>query len=249
MMDTEKKIKDAVVERYTDAALQDSGCCSSSCGCGGDNAPGMNEQYSSTDQRILEEADLGLGCGNPTAFAELKNGMTVLDLGSGAGIDVFLAAKEVGPTGKAIGLDMTPAMIDRATKNKEKLGIANVEFVLGSIDSMPLQSDSVDYVLSNCVLNLVPDKRKAFLEMFRVLRANGRFTVSDIVTVGEVNEDARNNLSLWTNCVSGAVEKQQYVEELRKAGFSDVRIMKERTVNTFSEYGFGLVSITVTGTK
>jgi len=248
-MDNEKEIKNAVIERYTSAALQESGCCSSTCGCGGDDAPGMNEQYSSTDEKIIQEADLGLGCGNPTAFAELKPGMTVLDLGSGAGIDVFLASREVGPTGKAIGLDMTPAMIDRATKNKAKLGISNIEFVLGSIDSMPLQSDSVDYVLSNCVLNLVPDKQKAFQEMFRVLKSGGKFTVSDIVTVGEVNEDARKDLSLWSNCVSGAVEKMQYVGKLQEAGFSDVTIMKEKTVNTFREYGFGLVSITVTGTK
>ncbi len=248
-MDTEKEIKNAVVERYTNAALQESGCCSSSCGCGGDDAPGMNEYYSDADQHIIEEADLGLGCGNPTAFSELKEGMTVLDLGSGAGIDVFLAAREVGPTGKAIGLDMTPAMIDRATKNREKLGITNVEFVLGSIDSMPLEDGSVDYILSNCVLNLVPDKQKAFQEMFRVLKSSGKFTVSDIVTVGEVNEDARKDLSLWTNCVSGAVEKMQYVKKLREAGFSDVTIMKEKTVNTFREYGFGLVSITVSGTK
>ena len=165
----------------------------------------MNNKYNDENAPIIEAADLGLGCGTPGAFADLEKGMTVLDLGSGAGIDVFLAAQEVGPLGKAIGLDMTDEMIKRANANRQKLGILNTEFRKGEIEDMPIESNSVDRILSNCVINLVPDKRKAFSEMYRVLKKGGKFTISDIVSIGEIPESVRSDMQLWAGCVSGAI--------------------------------------------
>jgi SAM-dependent methyltransferase len=209
----------------------------------------MNDTYNEGNAPIVEAADLGLGCGTPTAFADLEKGMTVLDLGSGAGIDVFLAAQEVGPSGKAIGLDMTDEMIERANTNRQKLGILNTEFRKGEIEAMPIESDSVDRILSNCVINLVPEKRRAFSEMYRVLRKGGKFTISDIVSIGEIPESVRSDMQLWAGCVSGAIEKDRYLEIIRDSGFTEVTIASEKPYPTDSAIPFSIQSITVTATK
>jgi arsenite methyltransferase len=250
---TGEDVKLAVREKYGQIASEGSSCCGPSCGCGTDTEEAlaviMNDKYNTSHKDIVETADLGLGCGTPTAFADFKQGQTILDLGSGAGIDVFLAARAVGPTGKAIGLDMTPEMISRANANKEKLGIANAEFFRGEIENMPLESGSVDHIISNCVINLVPDKAKAFAEMHRVLRTGGRFTVSDIVTVGSIPEDVRADMLLWAGCVAGAVGKNEYLDIIRAQGFDDVRIDAEKPYSLDPSVPFGLVSITVSAVK
>jgi len=248
-----KEIKEAVREHYGKVAVESAGCCSSACGCGTDEAVGisgpMNDPYAGEDEAVVEAADLGLGCGTPTRFAGLTEGMTVLDLGSGAGIDVFVAAKQVGPAGRAIGLDMTDEMLERAERNRSKLGITNAEFRKGEIEDMPADSGSVDVILSNCVLNLVPEKRKAFSEMYRVLKQGGTFTVSDIVTDGPVPEKYRADARLWSGCVSGAEEKNRYLGMLREAGFLNVAVVSEKTYPVPSHVPFKILSITVSGRK
>ncbi len=250
---TGEEIKEAVRGHYGKIAIEGSSCCSSSCGCGAEDvdvlSTPMNDTYQGYDNAIVEAADLGLGCGTPTRFAGLREGMTVLDLGSGAGIDVFVAAKQVGPTGRAIGLDMTDEMLERAERNRKKLGILNAEFRKGEIEDMPLESDSVDSILSNCVLNLVPEKSKAFSEMYRVLRAGGTFTVSDIVTEGTIPEEYRNDAKLWSGCVSGAAEKSTYLRITREAGFYDVEVVGEKSYPVPENAPFKILSITVTARK
>jgi arsenite methyltransferase len=247
-------VKSVVREKYGKIALEGSSCCGPNCGCGADESPQtvsllMNDTYTDVDEQIVRAADLGLGCGTPTAFADMQEGMTVLDLGSGAGIDVFLAAKKVGPTGKAIGLDMTDEMIKLARRNKAKLGIHNAEFWKGDIENMPIESNSVDRILSNCVINLVPDKRKAFAEMYRVLKPGGKFTISDIVSVGEIPDDVRRDMELWAGCVAGAVDKEEYLNIVREAGFKNIQILTEKKYNLDQDLPFGLVSITLTAEK
>jgi ubiquinone/menaquinone biosynthesis C-methylase UbiE len=213
----------------------------------------------------VKEADLGLGCGIPTRHAKLGPGETVLDLGSGAGNDAFVARRIVGARGRVIGVDMTPPMITKARRNARKMGYSNVEFRLGDIEKLPLDADSVDVVISNCVLNLVPDKKAAFAEMFRVVKTGGRFCVSDIVTRGTLPDKAREAAVLYAGCVSGAIPKEEYVGGLAEAGFKDVRIRKERVVDVPPEVieehlgveglkqwqmeGSPILSITVTGVK
>ena len=175
--------------------------------------------------------------------------MTVLDLGSGAGIDVFVASRHVGSTGMVIGVDMTREMIDRANANKEKLKSNNVEFRLGEIEHLPVESSSVDRILSNCVINLVPDKRAAFAEMFRVLRPGGKFTVSDVVSVGQIPEAVRNDLLEWAGCVAGALEKDEYLATVREAGFADLQLSAEKPYHLDKNLSFGLRSITLSATK
>jgi SAM-dependent methyltransferase len=189
----------------------------------------MADDYSGKDG-YAAEADLALGCGIPTDYAGIRPGMTVLDLGSGAGNDVFIAAKETGPDGLVIGVDMTQAMIAKANENKEKLGTANVDFRLGEIEAMPVDSDSVDVIISNCVLNLVPDKAKAFAEMYRVLKPGGSFAVSDIVVEGDMPEHLRSVATMYAGCVSGAVQREQYLGLIRQAGFIDVAVPKEKPI-------------------
>ena len=247
---TSEEIKLAVREKYGTIARESGSCCN--CGCGSDDAEvsvKMSDSYANANEQIVGTADMGLGCGTPTAFAELKQGMVVLDLGSGAGIDVFLAAREVGPAGKVIGLDMTDEMLAKARQNKEKLGIDNVEFRKGDIENMPVDSDTVDYILSNCVLNLVPDKSRAFAEMFRVLKPGGKFTVSDIVTVGDIPPEIRADMSLWAGCIAGAIDREEYVGTARTAGFEHLEVIKEKPFP--NDYGgnFRLLSITLSGTK
>jgi 2-polyprenyl-3-methyl-5-hydroxy-6-metoxy-1,4-benzoquinol methylase len=188
-----------------------------------------NLYNSSQTSEIPEEAVLAsLGCGNPTALAELKPGETVLDLGSGGGIDVLLSARRVGPTGKAYGLDMTDEMLALARENQRKAGVANVEFLKGEIEHIPLPDNSVDVVISNCVINLSPDKSSVVREAFRVLKPGGRFAVSDVVTVGEVPAAVRENMLLWVGCIAGALEDDEYIAKLAGAGFENIGIEPTR---------------------
>jgi SAM-dependent methyltransferase len=252
---TEAKLKENIRKRYGRIAADGSSCCGPNCGCGSDSddetliAAVMSDQYTNVDQQIVAASDLGLGCGTPTAFADLEPGMRVLDLGSGAGIDVFIVAKAVGPTGKAIGLDMTDEMLKRARANKVKLGITNAEFWKGEIEDMPVESASIDRIISNCVINLVPDKSKAFSEIYRVLKPGGKFTVSDIVSIGTIPESVRRNMELWAGCIAGALDKEEYLEVVRNAGFKNLVISAEKPYNLEGDASFGLASITLTATK
>ncbi len=251
---SEKDVKSSVRERYGKIAAEGSSYCGPNCGCSSESDEHlisilMSDEYTNVDKQIVAAADLGLGCGTPTAFTDLQPGMTVLDLGSGAGIDVFIAAKAVAPTGKAIGLDMTDEMLKRARENKLKLGIANAEFCKGEIEDMPVESGSIDRIISNCVINLVPDKNKAFSEMYRVLKPGGKFTVSDIVSLGEIPADTRRNMELWAGCIAGAINKEEYLQTVREAGFSDLTISAEKPYNLEGNTSFGLESITLTATR
>jgi arsenite methyltransferase len=248
-----KSIKFAVKEKYGEIAKASSSCCTPACGCETDSSITetliLNNLYEGADKQIRDVADLGLGCGTPTAFADLATGMTVLDLGSGAGIDVFLAAKQIGSSGRAIGVDMTEEMIARAEANRRKLGIENAEFRYGEIENLPVESASVDRVISNCVINLVPDKRAAFTEILRVLKPGGRFAVSDIVSVGEIPEEIRDDMMEWAGCVAGALDKEEYLSIVRQAGFVDLKVAAEKSYQLDSSQPFGLRSITLTATK
>lgn len=187
--------------------------------------------YQGTDIADLPDSvtDISLGCGDPITLANLKAGETVLDLGSGGGIDCFLAAKAVGPTGRVIGVDMTDSMLELANKNKAKLGVANVEFRQGEIENLPVESDSVDVIISNCVINLSTDKDAVFREAFRVLKPGARFTVSDMVTEGEFPEQLRQNVNAWAGCISGALDQHDYLEKMRRAGFINVEVESRKS--------------------
>jgi arsenite methyltransferase len=230
-------IKDIVQEKYGKVALrvvegQDKGHCGPSC-CSSD--PGAVDPITINlyDQRQTEglpaEALLAsLGCGNPTALARLNPGEVVLDLGSGGGIDVFLSAKRVGPTGKAYGLDMTDEMLALARENQRKAGVENVEFLKGEIEKIPLPDSSVDVIISNCVINLSADKDRVLAEAFRVLRPGGRFAVSDVVVRGEIPPEIRRHVELWVGCLAGALDESDYITRLRRAGFEDISIEPTR---------------------
>ena len=266
-MNTAETIKNVVREKYAEIAQQDkltneTSCCGSGPSCGTytimadsyANLPGYNP-----------DADLGLGCGLPTEFAQIHPGDTVLDLGSGAGNDAFVARAETGPAGKVIGVDFTPAMIEKARRNAEKLGYNNVEFRQGDIENLPLGDASVDVVVSNCVLNLVPDKAKVFGEMARVMRPGGHFSISDIVLLGELPDTLRNAAEMYAGCVSGAIQMDDYLELARKAGFENISIQKQKPIlipdNILLEYlsadelkafvasGTGIFSITLYAEK
>jgi arsenite methyltransferase len=232
----ETEIKDAVRERYAGHASAGTSCCppssSSSCGCGTAQTPGVSEMlgYDADDlAAIPEAADLGLGCGNPLALLELREGETVLDLGSGRGIDCFLAAKRVGSAGHVIGVDMTPEMLTRARKNAKDAGFDNVEFRLGEIEHLPVADASVDAVISNCVVNLVPDKEQVFADVFRVLRRGGRLSVSDIVLLGDISLEIRDSVEAYVSCLSGAILRDDYLAMIEAAGFSDVTVTEARS--------------------
>lgn len=225
-----KKIKDAIRNKYGGIAHTGGSCCGSPAS-GGDTSASdasRNVGYSEEDIAVAPEgANLGLGCGNPVAIASLRKGETVLDLGSGAGFDAFLAARKVGQSGRVIGVDMTPAMIEKARANAEKGGYANVEFRHGEIENLPVDDGSVDVIISNCVINLAPDKSKVFAEAFRVLKPGGRFMVSDTVLERPLPEPIRSSVSAYIGCVSGALRKGDYLTLLRLAGFAKVAIVKE----------------------
>jgi SAM-dependent methyltransferase len=233
-------VQDAVREKYGAIAREvgASGCCGpSTCGCGD---PITSDLYSSaeTDGLPAEAVAVSLGCGNPTALIALEPGQTVLDLGSGGGIDVLLSARRVGPAGKVYGLDMTDEMLALARENQRKAGATNVEFLKGAIEAIPLPDASVDVIISNCVINLSTDKDRVLSEAFRVLRPGGRFAVSDVVVRGDVPADVRRSMELWVGCIAGALEEQEYASKLRAAGFADVEVEPWRTYDASDARAF-----------
>ena len=273
-----EEIKTAVRERYGKIAesAQTTSCCgmeesktASSCCGGSESKGGFSYSFIGEDYVKLPgyqpEADLGLGCGLPTELAVIKEGDHVLDLGSGAGNDAFVARRIVGDKGRVTGVDMTPQMIEKAKTNSQKLGYTNVDFILGEIESLPVADKAVDVVISNCVLNLVPDKAKAFGEIFRVLKPGGHFNVSDIVLGAELPPQLRAQAELYVGCVSGAVLRSEYLNMIQQAGFKDVRVQKERRVEVpreillkyisenelreLEQKGAGIFSVTVWGAK
>ncbi len=269
-METANELKQIVKEKYREIAKASkvSGCCGSVSSCCGDfqtaDLTMIGEEYKNIDGYV-PEADLGLGCGLPVEHAGIKIGDTVVDLGSGAGNDVFVARTIVGDEGKVIGLDMTEEMIEKANINNSKLGYKNVEFKLGDIEQMPLKDNLADVVVSNCVLNLVSDKRKAFSEIYRILKPGAHFCVSDIVIRGEMTEELRKSAEMYAGCVSGAVTQDEYLKIIGEAGFKNIEIKKSKQIDLpeellsqyLSEPGFkdyknnlkGIFSITVVGYK
>lgn len=242
-------IKEIVKKGYGQIAKTSAQCGCGSCGCSSNMTvqKQSGEMGYSDDEMttVPDGANLGLGCGNPTAIASLKEGDIVLDLGSGAGFDVFLAAKKIGPTGKAIGVDMTDEMLKKARENAKKGGFTNVEFKKGDIENLPIENNSIDVVISNCVINLAPDKLKVFKETYRVLKTGGRLMVSDVVLVKPLPQDLLDDKDLLIGCVSGAILKDKYLDLLKQAGFSDITIHKE--IPAFlPEYG---LSITFSAVK
>lgn len=231
-MKTDAELKNAVKERYAQIAVQGKVEQASSC-CG--NRPSnkvyniMMDDYSQTDGYV-EEADLGLGCGLPTQFAHIKKGDTVIDLGSGAGNDCFVARHETGSEGKVIGIDFTPEMIAKARTHAEKLGYNNVEFKEGDIDDMPVGNSVADVVVSNCVLNLVPNKEKVLKEIYRVLKPGGHFSISDIVLVGDLPEALRKDAEMYAGCVAGAIQKVDYLWHIANVGFYEITLQKEKLI-------------------
>jgi SAM-dependent methyltransferase len=225
-------LKHVIQQKYGEAAKRaaEGNCCSSSC-CGtGEGDPITSNLYDDAENSALPEGAVraSLGCGNPTALAELHEGEVVLDLGSGGGIDVLLSARRVGASGKAYGLDMTDEMLALARRNQAESGLTNVEFLKGEIESIPLPDSSVDVIISNCVINLSADKDRVLREAFRVLKPGGRFAVSDIVVRGDLPAEIRRSVELWVGCVAGAMEESEYVEKLTRAGFTDVGIEPTR---------------------
>ncbi len=236
-------IKTVVRSKYGEIAKGSSTCgCGPSC-CGGpDGAAGVkigeHIGYSSGElDAIPEGANLGLGCGNPLAHASVRPGDVVLDLGSGAGMDAFLAARDVGPSGRVIGVDMTPEMVERARENARRVGAANVEFRLGEIERLPVADASVDVVISNCVINLSPDKAAVFAEAFRVLKPGGRMVVSDLVLVRPLPDDVRHSVEAYVGCVAGAALKDDYLYLIGKAGFRDIAVVEERSYGDADVFG------------
>lgn len=221
-------IKEIVKEKYTEVVEQNTSCCTSDC-CGTELDANFNEDYQALEGYV-PEADLGLGCGIPTEVAQMKAGDRVLDLGSGAGNDVFVARSIVGAAGKVIGVDMTEAMIEKAKQNKAKLGFENVEFILGEIENLPIPDHTVDVVISNCVLNLVPNKAQAYNEVYRVLDDGGHFSISDIVLEGELPAKAQEVAALYAGCVTGAMQKTDYMNAIKQAGFKSIQVAKSKTI-------------------
>ncbi|HST79518.1 MAG TPA: arsenite methyltransferase [Verrucomicrobiae bacterium] len=227
-------VKDVVKEKYGEAARRvaagGSNSCCGAAACGADIDPITRDLYAQSQTSILPDSAVraSLGCGNPTALAQLNPGETVLDLGSGGGIDVLLSARRVGPAGKAYGLDMTDEMLALARENQAKSGFDNVEFLKGEIENIPLPDNSVDVIISNCVINLSADKDRVLREAFRVLKPGGRFAVSDVVVRGEVPEQIRKSMLLWVGCIAGALRDDEYVAKLANAGFTDIEIEPTR---------------------
>lgn len=267
-MNTPENIKQAVREKYGEIAWQDkavnaASCCGSS-GCSTEVYNIMTDDYAQLDG-YAPDADLGLGCGLPTQFAGIKPGDTVLDLGSGAGNDCFVARNETGPDGRVIGVDFTPEMIAKAKENALKLGYGNVEFREGDIEHLPLSAGMVDVIVSNCVLNLVPDKRKAFNEMHRVLKSGGHFSISDVVLRGSLPDKLREAAEMYAGCVSGAMQESDYLGIIHDLGFEQVTVQKRKAIDVpddilaryisaeeitaFRNSGTGIFSITVSAAK
>jgi SAM-dependent methyltransferase len=263
------QIKNFVKDKYSVIASQDlsvapaSGCCSGVC-CGDLELSMIGDEYDNV-KGYNPDADLGLGCGLPTEFAKINAGDHVLDLGSGAGNDCFVARTQTGETGRVTGLDFTEAMVVKANENLKKTGFKNIEFVQGDIENMPLPDNAFDVVISNCVLNLVPDKQKAFSEIFRVMKPGGHFSISDVVLVGNLPESLKKDAEMYAGCISGAIDKQAYIAIVEKQGFIDIKVQKEKEIklsdelllkhisadelNDFRQSGSGIFSITLYAVK
>jgi arsenite methyltransferase len=267
-METTEQIKDMVRQKYSEIALQDkdtnqSSCCGSGC-CSTEVYNIMSDDYTQLEG-YNPDADLGLGCGLPTQFAQIKKGDLVIDLGSGAGNDAFIARNETGETGKVIGIDFTPAMIDKARANAEKLNFHNVEFRQGDIEKMPVTANIADVIVSNCVLNLVPNKPAVFQEIYRVLKPSGHFSISDIVLVGELPEKIQKAAEMYAGCVAGAIQKAEYLGLIETTGFETITLQKEKPITVpddilaqylnaneiadFKQSGTGIYSVTVYAEK
>jgi arsenite methyltransferase len=267
-MQTDHQLKEVVREKYGQIALQDkdtnaSSCCGSGC-CSSDVSNIMNDDYNNLEG-YNPDADLGLGCGLPTQFAKIKKGDVVIDLGSGAGNDAFIARHETGESGKVIGIDFTPAMIELARKNAAVRGYNNIEFRQGDIEEMPVAANTADVIVSNCVLNLVPDKDAVIKEIFRVLKPGGHFSISDIVLEGRLPKEIQEAAEMYAGCVSGAIQKEVYLELIETNGFKNITLQKQKLINVpddiLSKYlsveelkayksgGTGIVSITVYAEK
>ncbi len=268
-MTTNEQLKQIVKDKYTEIAIQskeqnETSCCGSGCGCSTIDAAIMAEDYSKLSGYAVD-ADLGLGCGLPTEFAQIQEGDVVIDLGSGAGNDAFVARSVTGSSGKVIGIDFTEKMVEKARANAEKLNYNNVEFRIGDIESLPVTANVADVVVSNCVLNLVPNKTQAFTETFRVLKPGGHFSVSDIVLIGELPEGLRKNAEMYAGCISGAIQKEEYLQIIEDAGFTNIKLQKEKKIvipdeilsvylndeemNKVKNGDLGIVSITVFAEK
>lgn len=233
-MQTEQELKELVRQKYSEIALQDkdtnaASCCGANSCCSTEVYNIMSEDYTKMEG-YNPDADLGLGCGLPTEFARIRPGDVVIDLGSGAGNDCFIACSQTGKTGKVIGIDFTEAMIAKARANAEKLGYNNVEFRQGDIEHMPVGAGVADVVVSNCVLNLVPNKRNVVKEIFRVLKTNGHFSISDIVLVGILPPNLQNAAEMYAGCISGAIQKEDYMQIIQEAGFEHITIQKEKAI-------------------
>ncbi len=267
-MKTDTEVKELVKQKYSEIAVQDRETNASSC-CGSGATSDevcniMNDDYSQV-AGYKAEADLGLGCGLPVEHTFINSGDTVVDLGSGAGNDCFVARTHTGPKGRVIGIDFTPAMIEKARKNAEKLGYDNVEFLEGDIENIPLNGASVNVVISNCVLNLVPDKSNVFDEIFRILLPEGHFSISDVVLVGDLPEALKKNAEMYAGCVAGAIQKSAYLEMIENSGFVNVQVKSEKAIQIpddilrkylneqelveFKNGETGIYSITVYGEK
>jgi arsenite methyltransferase len=263
-----EELKEIVREKYSQIALQskeenETSCCGAG-GCGSVDYTIFSENYSRL-RGYSEDADLGLGCGLPTEFALIKEGDVVVDLGSGAGNDCFVARAIAGEKGQVIGIDMTETMIAKAQANAQKLGFSNVKFRLGDIEDIPMASNKADVVVSNCVMNLVPDKQKAFEETFRILKPGGHFSISDVVLQGELPEGVKKEAEMYAGCVSGALQKDDYLEIIQKAGFANIKIQKQKSIaipdeillnfisetelESYKNSGKGIFSITVYAEK
>ncbi len=263
-MKNENDIKEVVKNKYAEIAVVNDGC-----GCCGTNSKVidytiMQDDYSELDG-YLKEADMGLGCGVPTEYAGIKQGDTVVDLGCGAGNDIFVARPYAGEDGNLIGIDFTQAMLDKANINKAKLNADNIEFRLGEIENLPIENNYVDVVLSNCVLNLIPNKEKAFLEIFRVLKDSGHFCVSDIVVKGNLPDKLKQSAEMYAGCVAGAIQQDDYIKIIKQTGFNNIEIkrtkvielpdeilkdyLSQEEIETFKENKIGIFSITVVGYK
>lgn len=267
-MSKDQKLKDLVKQKYSEIALQDKAVNAASC-CGAGSCSTEVYNIMSDDYTRLEgynpDADLGLGCGLPTEFAQIKPGNTVIDLGSGAGNDCFVARAATGEKGKVIGIDFTEAMIEKARDNAEKLGYNNVEFRFGDIEKIPVTANCADVIVSNCVLNLVPNKRNVMKEIFRVLKPNGHFSISDIVLDGELPENLQEAAEMYAGCVSGAIQKDEYLNLIKEQGFEDITVQKDKEIhlpddilsnflsadeiNSFRNSKIGIHSVTVFGKK
>ena len=232
-MNTDEQIKEMVKQKYSEIALQDKETNASSCcgavGCSTEVYNIMSEEYHDLEG-YNADADLGLGCGLPTQFAQIKKGDTVIDLGSGAGNDCFVARAETGDSGKVIGIDFTPAMIEKARNNAEKLGFNNVEFRQGDIEKMPVTSNIADVIVSNCVLNLVPNKKAVFQEIHRVLKPGGHFSISDIVLTGSLPEKILSAAEMYAGCVASAIDKNEYLSHIKNTGFKNITIQKDKAI-------------------